>query len=64
MSRGAPGVASREASSPPARPQSSERGGSVSGRSSVARERASVSSAPSGAVEGEVAHSQRILREL
>ena len=35
-SRGAPGVASREASSPPARPRSSERGGSVSGRSSVA----------------------------
>ena len=36
------------------------RGGwSVSGRSSVARERASVSSAPSGAGEGEVACSQR-----
>ena len=34
-------------------------GESVSGRSSVARERASVSSAPSGAGEGEVAHSQR-----
>ena len=57
-SRGAPGVASREASSPPARPRSSERGGSVSGRSSAVRKRASVSSAPSGAVEGEVARSQ------
>ena len=58
-SRGAPGVASREASSPPARPRSSEKGGSVSGRSSAAHERASVSSAPSGAREGEVARSQR-----
>ena len=38
-SRGAPGVASREASSPPARPRSSERGGSVAGRSYAARER-------------------------
>ena len=58
-SQGAPGVVSREASSPPARPRSSERGagGSVSGYSSVARERASVSSAPSGAGEGEVARS-------
>ena len=34
-------------------------GGSVSGRSSVARKRASVSSAPSGAAEREVARSQR-----
>ena len=34
-------------------------GGSVSGRSSVARERASVSSAPSGAGKGEVARWQR-----
>ena len=50
---------SREASSPPAWPQSSERGGSVSGHSSVASERASVSSAPLGAGEGEVARSQR-----
>ena len=51
---------SREASSPPARLRSSERGGgSVSGRSSIARERASVSSAPLGAGEGEVACSQR-----
>ena len=58
-SQGAPGVVSREASSPPARPRSSERGGSVSGHSSVARERASVSAAPSGAGEGEVAWSQR-----
>ena len=56
---GSPGVASREASSPPARPRSSEGGGSVSGRSSAARKRASVSSAPLGAVEGEVARSQR-----
>ena len=54
MSQGAPGVVFREASSPPAWPQSSERGagGSVSGHSSVARERASGSSAPSGAGEG------------
>ena len=58
-SEGAPGVVSREASSPPARPRSSEKGGSVSGHSSVARERASVSAAPSGAGEGEVARSQR-----
>ena len=57
---GAPGVASREASSPPARPRSSERGGSVSGHLSVARERASVSSAPSGAGVGEVARSQQM----
>ena len=35
----APCAASREASSPPARPRSSERGGSVSGRSSSARVR-------------------------
>ena len=39
-SRGAPGVASHEASSPPARSRFSKRGGSVSGRSSVVRERA------------------------
>ena len=57
-SQGAPGVVSREASSPPAGSRSSERGGSVSGLSSVARERAS-SSAPSGAGEGVVARSQR-----
>ena len=42
-SRDAPCAASREASSPPARPRSSKRGGSVSGRSSGARERASAS---------------------
>ena len=36
---GAPGVAPREASSPHARPWYSERGGSVSGRLSVARAR-------------------------
>ena len=40
-SRDAPCAASREASSPPTRPRSSERGGSVSGRSSGGRERAS-----------------------
>ena len=50
--RDAPGAASREASSPPARLRSSERGGGVSGRSSGAREHAPVSSAPSGAGEG------------
>ena len=59
-SRGAPSVAPREASSLPARPRSSEKGGSVSGSLSGARERASVSSAPSGAAEGEVARSQRM----
>ena len=57
VSQGAPGAASREASSPPARPRSSERGGSVSGRLSGVRKCASVSSAPSGAGEGEVARS-------
>ena len=56
------GVVSREVSSPPVWPRSSERGvggGSVSGHSSVACERASVSSAPLGAGEGEVAQSPR-----
>ena len=57
--RDEPGAASREASSPPARFRSSERGGSVSGRSSGARERASASSAPLGAGEEGVARSQR-----
>ena len=38
-SRGAPGVASREASSPPARPRSSERGGRVSSLVCCARPR-------------------------
>ena len=51
-SRGAPGAASREASSPPARPRSSERGGSVSGRSSAVSEHAPASSTPSGAEGG------------
>ena len=58
-SRGAPGVVSRGASSPPAGSRSSERGGSVSGLSSVARERAPASPAPSGAGERGVARSQR-----
>ena len=58
-SRDAPDAASHEASSPPARPRSSERGGSVSGRLSGARERASASSAPLGAGEEEVSLSQR-----
>ena len=55
-SQGAPGV-SREASSPHARPRSSERGGGVS--LDIRPLRASVSSTPSGAGEGEVARSQR-----
>ena len=58
-SRDAPGAGSREASSPLARPRSSERGGSVSGRSSGERERSPVSSAPFGAGEGGAARSQR-----
>ena len=58
-SRGAPGVVSRGASSPPAGSRSSERGGSVSGLSSVESERAPASPAPSGAGEGGVARSQR-----
>ena len=58
-SQDAPGVVSRGASSPPAGSRSSERGGSVSGLSSVARERAPASLAPSGAGEGGVARSQR-----
>ena len=58
-SRDAPGAASREASSHPARPRSSERGGRVSGCSSGARERAPVSSTPSGVGEGGAARSQR-----
>ena len=53
-SRDAPCIASREASSPPARPRSSERGGSISGCSSGASERAFVSSAPSGAGKGKL----------
>ena len=42
-SQGAPGVMSGGASSPPARPRSSERGGSASGHSSGARSRFSFS---------------------
>ena len=53
-SRDAPGAAS----SPPGRLRSSERGGSASGRSSGARERASVSSAPLGVEEPGAACSQ------
>ena len=59
-SRGAPSVAPREGSSPPARPRSIEKDGSVSSCSSGTCECASVSSAPSGVVEGEVAHSQQM----
>ena len=51
--------ASRGASSPPARRVSSERDGSASGCSSGARERASVSSAPSRAEDPGAAHSWR-----
>ena len=58
-SQDAPGAASREASSPPARLRSSERGGSVSGCSSGVRERISASSAPSGPGAEGVARSQR-----
>ena len=58
-SRGAPSVAPHEASSPPARPWSSEKAGSVSGCSSGACECACVSADPLGAAESEVARSQR-----
>ena len=60
VSQGAPGVVSREASSPPAGSRSNEREGvgSVSRQSSVARKRAPSSSAPSGGGGG-VAWSQR-----
>ena len=58
-SRDAPGIVSRGASSPTAGSRSSERGGSASGLSSVASERALASLAPSGAGEGGVARSQR-----
>ena len=58
-SQGAPGVVSREASSPPAESRSSERGGSVSGQSSVVHELAASSPFPLGAGEVGVAHSQR-----
>ena len=55
----APCAASRGASSPPARRVSSKRGGSASGCSAGARERASVSSAPSGAEDLGVARSRQ-----
>ena len=55
----APCAASHGASSPPARRVSSGRGGSASGRSAGARERASVSSAPSGAEDPGAARSRR-----
>ena len=58
-SRDAPGIVSRRASSPPAGSQSSERGGSASGLTSVACELVLTSLAPSGAGEGGVARSQR-----
>ena len=50
-SQGAPGVVSGRAPSPPARPRSSERGGSASGLSSGAGGLAPASPAPSGAGE-------------
>ena len=50
-SQGAPGVLSREASSPPARSRSSGRGGGASGLLSGARGRAPASPSPSGAGE-------------
>ena len=50
-SRGAPGVVSGGAPSPPARPRSSERGGSASGLSSGAGGLAAASPSPSGAGE-------------
>ena len=56
-SRGAPGVVSGGAPSPPARPRSSERGGRVSGRSSGAGGLAPVSPSPSGVGGAGVARS-------
>ena len=56
-SRGAPGVASGGAPSPPARLRSSERGGSASGRSSGAGGLAPVSPSPSGVGGAGVARS-------
>ena len=50
-SQGAPGVGSGGAPSPPARPRSSERGGSASGHSSEAGGLAPASPSPSGAGE-------------
>ena len=54
-----PGTSFSSFSRPSGGQDESGGGGGVSGHSSVARERASVSSAPSGAGEGEVARSQR-----
>ena len=58
-SQGAPGVVSRKASSTPARPRSSEKGCGGGVSLDIRLLRASVSSAPSGAGEGEVARSQQ-----
>ena len=58
-SRGAPGVVSGGAPSPPARPQSSERGGSASGHLSGVGGLASSSPSPSGGGGVEVARSRQ-----
>ena len=58
-SRGAPGVVSGGASSPPARSRSSERGGSASGHLSGVSGLASSSPLPSGGGGGEVARSRQ-----
>ena len=58
-SRGAPGVVSGGASSPPARPRSSERGGSASGQLSGVSGLASSSPLPSGGGGVEVARSRQ-----
>ena len=58
-SRGAPGVVSGGASSPPARSRSSERGGSASGLLSGVSGLASSSPLPSGGGGGEVARSRQ-----
>ena len=59
-SQGAPGVVSGGAPSPPARPRSSERGGSASGLSSGAGGLAPASPSPSGACEVGAARSLQI----
>ena len=58
-SQGAPGVVSGGASSPPARPRSSERGGSASGQLSGVGGLASSSPSPSGGGGVEVARSRQ-----
>ena len=58
-SQGAPGVVSGGAPSPPARPRSSERGGSASGHLSGVGGLASSSPSPSGGGGVEVAHSRQ-----